>query len=52
MYIPVKCGETNIAAVIDTGSSINILSINLFNSLPENSKSRIYPFHEEIIICT
>jgi predicted aspartyl protease len=48
MYIPVKCGETNIAAVIDTGSSINILSINLFNSLPENSKSRIYPFHEEI----
>ena len=33
--------ETNIAAVIDTGSSINILSINLFKSLPENSKSRI-----------
>lgn len=48
MYMPVKCGETNIAALIDTGSSINILSVDLFNSLPENCKSRIYPFHEEI----
>jgi hypothetical protein len=48
MYMPVKCGETNIAALIDTGSSINTLSTDLFNSLPENCKSRIYPFHEEI----
>jgi hypothetical protein len=45
MYMPVKCGETNIAALIDTGSSINILSIDLFNYLPENCKSRIYPFN-------
>jgi hypothetical protein len=45
MYMPVKCGETNIAAMIDTGSSINILSIDLFNYLPENCKSRIYPFN-------
>ena len=30
--MPVKCGETNIAVLIDTGSSINILSIDLFNS--------------------
>jgi hypothetical protein len=50
MYMPVKCGETNIAALIDTGSSINILSIDLFNSLSENCKSRIciYSFQEEI----
>ena len=36
--------------MIDTGSSINILSIDLFNSLPENCKSRIciYSFQEEI----
>ena len=50
MYMPVKWGETNIAALIDTGSSINILSIDLFNSLSENCKSRIciYSFQEEI----
>ena len=36
--------------MIDTGSSINILSFDLFNSLPENCKSRIciYSFQEEI----
>ena len=46
----VKCETIDIAALIDTGSSINILSIDLFNCLSNNCKSGIFPFDEEIVL--
>lgn len=44
----VQCGNYNIAALIDCGSSINIVSLDLFNSLPDKLKSSIIPFNDTI----
>jgi hypothetical protein len=40
LYLPVKFNSMQIAALIDTGSSINIMSATLYNSLPCNCKVR------------
>lgn len=38
LYLPVSFDESNIAALIDTGSSINVISKDLFYSMPERFK--------------
>ncbi|CAG2217767.1 unnamed protein product [Mytilus edulis] len=44
----VCCGNVDIAALIDTGSSINIMSAPLYKSLPRHVKSDISRFTEPI----
>ena len=40
LYLPVKIANIEVSALIDTGSSINILSSQLFNNIPDSFKSR------------
>ena len=44
----VRCSNIDIAALIDTGSSINIISSDLFKTLPKHVKSNITEFNEAI----
>ncbi|XP_033730863.1 uncharacterized protein LOC117320371 isoform X2 [Pecten maximus] len=41
MYFPVQIGTHNVAALLDSGSSINVMSDSLFEQLPHSSKSSI-----------
>ncbi|KAL5017800.1 hypothetical protein ScPMuIL_003522 [Solemya velum] len=41
MYLPSKFGSIEVAALIDTGSSINVMSRTLFNSIPDKYKSKL-----------
>ena len=38
MYMPVNIKGLQVAALLDTGSSINTISKSLFNKLPNNGK--------------
>ena len=37
--MPVRIVNLEISAIIDTGSSINVISSQLFNSIPDSMKS-------------
>ena len=50
IYMPVKVNTIKIAALIDCGSSINIISNQFYTSIPQKCKSNIFPVNEKIIL--
>ncbi|CAC5371045.1 unnamed protein product [Mytilus coruscus] len=50
IYLPVQILNLKIAALVDTGSSINIISQQLFNSIPETHKSWVNSTSEKIVL--
>lgn len=50
IYLPVQILNLKIAALVDTGSSINVISQQLFNSIPETHKSWVNSTSEKIVL--
>ena len=46
MYLPVNFSSTQISALLDTGSTINLMSHELFDRLPVNNKAHVDYCHE------
>ena len=50
IYMPVKINHLSVAALIDSGSSINIVSQSFYNLIPDTCKSMIQPISEKIVL--
>ena len=50
MYLPVNFSTTQISALLDTGSTINLMSHELFDRLPANNKVHVDYCHESIVL--
>ncbi|CAC5398333.1 unnamed protein product [Mytilus coruscus] len=48
LYMPVQIANLEISALIDTGSSINVMSSQLFNSIPDSMKSEFSAASDKI----
>ena len=52
MYLPVNFSTTQISAWLDTGSTINLMSHELFDRLPANNKVHVDYCHESIVLAS
>ena len=50
LYLPVKIANIEVSALIDTGSSINILSSQLFNNIPDSFIARFKASSDKITL--
>ncbi|CAG2209064.1 unnamed protein product [Mytilus edulis] len=50
LYMPVRIANLEISALIDTGSSINVMSSQLFNSIPDSMKSEFSAKSDKITL--
>ncbi|CAG2185803.1 unnamed protein product [Mytilus edulis] len=50
LYMPVRIANQEISALIDTGSSINVMSSQLFNSIPDSMKSEFSATSDKITL--
>jgi len=50
LYLPVQIANFKISALIDTGSSINVISSQFFNSLPDSVKSNFIDTNNRITL--
>ena len=50
MYLPVNFSTTQISALLDTGSTINLMLHELFDRLPANIKVHVDYCHESIVL--
>lgn len=48
--MPVRISNHKISALIDTGSSINVISVQLYNSIPDSFKTKFTATNEYIIL--
>ena len=49
MYLPVSFSTTQISALLDTGSSINLMSHKIFDKLSSSNKLHVDYCHESIV---
>ena len=50
MYLPLSFSTTRISALSDCGSTINLMSHELFDRLPLNNKVHVDHCHESIVL--
>lgn len=50
LYLKLQFGHREVSALLDTGSSINLMSQKLFNSLPTQNKSDLIPVDSSSIV--
>lgn len=50
MYLNYIIGQTTVAALLDSDSSINIISRQLYDVIPDRSKFDFQPSDDEIIM--
>ena len=50
LYMSVNVGSSSVAALIDTGSSINVISKQYYDSLPESCKSVVSDVTDKIVL--
>ena len=41
VYLSVKCGKSDVAALLDKGASCNLMSKSLYNALNDDCKSKL-----------
>ena len=50
LYLPVKIANLEVSALIDTGSSINVISQQFYNTIHDSYKSRFIPGSDKITL--
>ena len=50
MYLNIFVGNIPLTALLDSGSSINVMSVNLFQSIPSSDQTDFSPCDEDIIL--
>lgn len=50
MFLDVQFGSCNVSALLDTGSSVNLMSLSLFESLSDKNKTHVYSCHDSIVL--
>lgn len=50
LYLPVKFYSNTVAALIDTGSSVNLISSELYNSIPHKLKTSINTYTRDTLL--